>query len=124
MGSRPAAFREGLSDSSMQGFQHIIEVRRQRRFKVDALATAWMNKCQAKRVQHDARCGEPDQFLQTTVLPLAIGRITEQRETEKLKMNTNLVRAARVQGYFHECRRPQSFHDTVGRSRFAPGIVT
>src|SRR5690242_18739323 len=115
MGTRPPALPKG--------FQNVFEIRRQRRFEVDVLAATRMNKRQAKRVQHDARRGEPHQFLQAPVLTLAVSQITHQRKAEELEMNTDLMCTPGMQARLYPCRSPQSLKHLIGGPCLAPGIV-
>ena len=82
-----------------------------------------MDKSQLFGVQHDARRGETDQFLEAPVLALPVSDIAHERITEKLEVDTNLMRAPCVQCRLDQCCRTQPLKHPVRRSRFAAGFV-
>jgi len=82
-----------------------------------------MNEGQFKRVQHDTRCRESDEFLQSAILPLAIREVPGKGISEELKVDSDLVRASRMQRRFDKCRRTHPFRDVVSCSRLPPEIL-
>ena len=65
-------------------------------------AGAWMNERQLVGVQQDTRCFVVRQFRQTPRLPLPISLVARERVADELKMNADLVGAARMKHGFHE----------------------
>ena len=82
-----------------------------------------MDKIQLKRVQHLARRGITRQLRQTKVLAVPIDPISDQRVTQELKVDADLVRAPGVQYRFGQSRAAQSFEHAIAGLGVATGLV-
>lgn len=72
-----------------------------------------MSKRQLKRVQHLAWGGKVGQLFQALILAITIGEITDQRESQKLKMNANLVGSTSMKNRFDQRSSAQAFENTI-----------
>src|SRR6266571_1278498 len=57
------------------------------------------------------------------ILAIAISRVADQRVAEELKMDANLVSAARVQRRLGQCRAPQALEHAITGSSFASQVI-
>lgn len=68
-------------------------------------------------VKHLARSGVVREFFEALILAVAVGQIADERESEVLKMDSDLVRSTRVKNRLDEGRRVQPLEHTVRGSR-------
>lgn len=75
-----------------------------------------MSKTQPRRMQHLPGRAVVSQFFQSLILPLTVREITDERKTEVLKMNPDLVRAAGMEHRLSQGRPIQPFEHLPVRS--------
>jgi hypothetical protein len=81
-----------------------------------------MSEGQSKRVQHLARRGVIGQLLQPLILAVAVREVADQRESQKLKMDANLVRSTGVKDRFDQRRAAQTLQNPITRACGPPHV--
>ena len=76
-----------------------------------------MNKSELAGMEHDSRRGEAEQLLEPAVLALAVNGIAEQRESQVLEMDPDLMRAAGMQRGFHQRRAALRLEHAIAGAR-------
>jgi hypothetical protein len=107
---------------SFQNGKSVPEVLRQWRFEGHPFSRSWMCEGQSKGMQHLAWRSVVRQLLQTLILPIAVGPVTNQRKPKKLEMDANLMGSASVKNRFDESRPAQTFENMIRSSRGSPHV--
>ena len=80
---------------------------------------SWMDERQIIGMEHLPRSMVPGEFLQPLVLALTIRGVADQRKSQKLEVNPNLMCPACVKGRRRQGGSPQTLDYTVAGVRLA-----